>query len=435
MTTPTRALTTVHLVLLGLAVAVLSATGLAALLAMRDSLRESFAVAKQAAFLAVGAGACIAAAAVHYRRFGRMAYGFFTVVLVLLALLVVARFVPLGPLFPARRNAYRWVDLGFVTFQPSELMKLAYILALARYLQYRRNYRTLRGLAGPFVLTLLPMVLILLEPDLGTVILLVPVLLVMLFAAGARLSHLALVMLAGLACAPLLWHFVMTDYQKRRIAILFRQNTPDPRWQQNEGYQLRHSKTAVGSGGVWGLAWRCGLDDVPYVRTTVLPDRHNDFIFAVIAHQWGLAGGVLVLLCYALIALVGTDIAVATREPFGRLLAVGVVAVLTTQAAVNIAMTIGLMPVTGLTLPFVSYGGSSLLTCFLAIGLLAGVARHRPIELAPAPFEFDRRREPPPRYEPFHRNRPPATAAPSATPGSSTPSPGSRSLPSTGRPR
>ena len=343
---------------------------------------------KQAVYILVGLLAMGLVFSMNYRHFGRYANPIFAVMLGLLVLLVLARLVPLDPLIPKIRGACRWIRLPGFQFQPSEFMKIAFVMAMARYLRYRRNYRTFRGLVGPFALTLLPMFLILLEPDLGTVILLLPVLFAMLFAAGAKKKHLLVIMLLGAAAMPAFYFTVMQDYQKRRLLVLLRQSDDDPRWLMNEGYQLQHSKIALGSGGLWGETFREGLLAGPYVRHRFLPDRHNDFIFSMIGHQWGMAGCLVVLGCYAWLVVVGLEIAARTPDPFGRLLAVGMAVMIAAQALVNIGMTMGLMPITGLTLPFVSFGGSSLLTSFLAAAIFINVNQRRPIILAKKPFEF-----------------------------------------------
>ncbi len=343
---------------------------------------------KQIVAIVMGVIAMMLICTTNYLHFGRLAYPLYWAMMCLLALLVVARFVPLAPLIPEIRGSCRWIVIAGLQFQPSEFTKVAFVLALARYLRYRKNFRTFRGLIEPFLLTLLPMFLILLEPDLGTVILLLPVLFAMLFVAGAKKKHLALIVLLGLASGPMFYFFVMEDYQKTRIQVLLRQSDDDPRWLMNQGYQLEHSKTALGSGGIVGETFREGFLAGPYVRHRFLPDRHNDFIFSIVGHQWGLAGCLLVIACYGCIVLVGVEIATQTADPFGRLLAVGMSVMIATQAAVNIAMTMGLMPITGLTLPFVSFGTNSLLAGFLATGVMINVYQRRPVILAKKPFEF-----------------------------------------------
>jgi rod shape determining protein RodA len=348
--------------------------------------------------------------ALNYQRIGDWAYLIFIVMLILLAAVLVlgiaGQYIPaLGRTIPKINGSYRWIRILGFQFQPSEFIKIAYILGLARYLRYRNNYRRLEGLIGPFAFTMLPMVLIILEPDLGTVLLLLPVLLIMLYAAGAKIKHLAAIIVLIAISGPILFA-LMKDYQKSRVAgvllqtqtnrdwianhpkikdILFRDKNLD-RWNQSpEGYHLFNSKAAIGSAGLFGFGYGKG----PYLEGNKrIPECHNDFIFAMICHQFGFVGAIAIVLLYLVVAVGLTDIAGDVSEPFGRLVAVGVLAMLLTQAGTNIGMTLGLMPITGVTLPFISYGGSSLLTYFTLIGFALSVDRARPIHIGPRPFEF-----------------------------------------------
>ncbi|MCH7702589.1 MAG: rod shape-determining protein RodA [Planctomycetes bacterium] len=358
---------------------------------------------KQMLFLGVSAGAGVGILKIGYRRIARYAYPIALLAVALLVPLTVAKMlgIELGGLLSPRRNVYRWITLPGFHLQPSEFMKLAYILALAHYLRFRKNYRQFSGLLLPFGLTMIPLGLILTEPDLGTALLMMPVLFVMLFLAGAHLKHLALIALVGVVCVPI----VAKPYQIARITTLLMQSesfreqvAEDPEryaflgldqqsvanWRQGNGWQLIHSKAALGSGGVLGQGWGEGT----YVDYEFLPDRHNDFVFSLVGHQFGLLGCLVILGCFAAIIMAGATIATATTEPEGRLLAVGVIALLAAQVTINIGMTVGLMPITGMTLPFVSYGGSSLLANAMAIALLISVSQDRPFLLSPKPFEF-----------------------------------------------
>jgi rod shape determining protein RodA len=337
---------------------------------------------RQAAYLLGGLVLMTLAMVPSYQKLGRLAFPFYGVVMVALVLLAADAYIDL-PLIPVERNTRRWIKIGGLGVQPSEFMKLALIVALARYLRFRTSYRTPLGLIPPFLMTLLPMVLILKQPDLGTLLMLLPVLFAMLFVAGARLRHLILIVVLGGATLPVFYRFGMSDYQRKRIDVVFRQGSADQRWHMNEGYQLRQSKIALGSGGLTGEGYRQGA----FVRRELLPEDHNDFIFAMIGNQWGLIGCALVIGAYALIVLFGLEVAMLTNDPFGRLLPVGVVVMIVVQALLNISMTVGLAPITGMPLPFVSAGGSSLWTNFLALGLLLNVAQRRPMLIAHTPFE------------------------------------------------
>ncbi len=364
--------------------------------------------AKQLVRVGVSLIAAIVVLRIGYRRIAEHAYAIFFVALALLVPLLIAKLLgtSLGGLTEPRNGAYRWIHLPGFPLQPSELMKVAYVIALAWYLRYRRSYRRFSGLMVPLVISIIPFALILLEPDLGTCLLLIPVLFTMLYMAGAKVKHLAIIAALGLAVSPLAW-FQIQGYQRLRVTAVLLQSDAVRRsvidqqgfckhlagkrqaieWAAGAGYQLVHSKNAIGSGGVIGHGWGDGV----YVNSGLLPDRHNDFVFAVIAHQWGLLGCMVVLGCYAVITISGVMIASSTDEPFARLLAVGVLALLVTQVLINIGMAVGLMPITGMTLPFVSYGGSSMLTNFIAAALLVSVSQDRPFLLALRPFEFGKK--------------------------------------------
>jgi rod shape determining protein RodA len=338
---------------------------------------------RQVMWILIGIGAFVAVNLVDYRHLGHVSYLLFGLSLLLLAAVLAGKYLVKTDKIPMINGAYRWIKLGPMQMQPSEMAKLAYILALAWYLRLRSNYRRFGGLIGPFVLTLLPIGLILKEPDLGTVLLFLPILFTLLFIAGARIRHLAIILLLGMAMAyP--FYTMMPTYQKNRIKVLLNQNTDNPNWLRNEGYQLDQSKNYIALGGLTGQGWGAqGL-----LRYD-LPHGHNDFIFALIGHQWGLLGASFILLLYILLIVGGIEIAANQPEPFGRLIAVGVCTLFATQMFINIGMTLGLMPITGMTLPFVSYGGSSLVSSFLALGLLINVARHRSYKGCHQPFEFD----------------------------------------------
>ncbi len=344
---------------------------------------------RQLLWTALGLVAFCGVNLIHYRLLGEVSYLLFGLSLALLIVVLWGHFLaPDNPLIPRINWARRWIKLGPATIQPSEIAKMTYILSLAWYLRLRDNYRTLRGLFGPFALTLLPMALILKEPDLGTTLLFLPVLFSMLFVAGARIRHLALIVLLGVVMAFPFYHFIMPAYQKDRIQMLLKQSeTDDIEWLRDEGYHLDQSKTYIATGGLWGQAW----DPPDYLQHMApLTHGHTDFIFSLISHQWGALGGMGLILLYVLLFLGGVEIAANQPDPYGRLVAMGITALFAAQMFVNIGMTMGLLPITGMTLPFVSYGGSSLLSSFMALGLLSNVARHRPYKtLSPnQPFEF-----------------------------------------------
>lgn len=361
---------------------------------------------KQLVFAGIAMAAFVAVNLVNYRRFGAASYWMFGLVLVALGVLLADKYVDI-PFVPVINKSRRWLRIGtssqFLLLQPSEFCKLVYILALGWYLRYRSNYRNIRALIGPFALTLLPMVLIFLEPDLGTVLLMMPILFTMLFVAGAKVRHLLLIIFMALLLSPLLW-YKMKPYQRERISSVLLQNKwvrqkaeqneslsriligrkfNEQLWKSDVGYQLIRSKYAVASGGLKGHGFRKG----PFIKYNFLVFRYNDFIFATIAHQWGYWGSLVLLGLYAIIIMCGLEIAANNTDPFGRLIVVGILAMFMVEFIVNVSMTVGLMPITGLTLPFVSYGGSSLLVSICCIGILNNVGRRRWFSAAPKAFE------------------------------------------------
>ncbi|MCX5655129.1 MAG: FtsW/RodA/SpoVE family cell cycle protein [Planctomycetota bacterium] len=481
---------------------------------------------KQVVFLAISLAVFLLTLAPSYVRLAHYSYALYGVSIALLAMLAVMRRFDLelpGIIYPTN-NAYSWISIpGVMKFQPSELTKIAFIMALAYYLRYRKNYRTFRGLLTPFVMALVPTALVLYQPDLGTAMMFLPVLFLMLFAAGARRKHLLAIILMGLAMVPV-FYSSMKGYQRMRIdswllsgcaermrfalaehrdqaadqaaaasergasepaapepaaeaagdvrtgqdspqaedTLLLPQRarevqrsreakrflapalTADEQAQlaqeitsmwrfrlwrlatavswgkdkaefvlarqrlfealdagpgpesfsalrmffgsllNDPGHQLFQAKIAVGAGGLTGQGWLGGTQ----TRYGFLPQAHTDFLFPTLAEEFGLLGALGVVLLYGLLCILGLDVSFSTTEPYGKLLVVGVVGLVAAQSFLNMAMSIGLMPITGIPLPFMSYGGSSLLSSFLALGLLCNVALRRLFLIAPRPFEW-----------------------------------------------
>ncbi|MDI6788857.1 MAG: rod shape-determining protein RodA [Planctomycetota bacterium] len=262
-------------------------------------------------------------------------------------------------------GARRWIYFGSFAFQPSEFMKIITVLLLAQYLMHRTSITKLSGLIIPFLLALLPLVLILLQPDLGTSFVFLPVLFLMVYVAGARVKYLVMTVLIGILFMPVAYFWLMKDYQKARLQI-FLNPSKSP---TADGYHLLQSRIAVGTGGLLGSA-RDAEEPLPSI---FVPARHNDFIFTVIAEKWGFVGAAFVLLLYFIIFATFLCFAGTIREPYGRLIIVGITAYLIMQVIVNIGMTIGLAPITGITLPLVSYGGSSLTSTYIAMGFIVNI--------------------------------------------------------------
>jgi len=294
-------------------------------------------------------------------RFSYLLYG-----LALLTLVVVLFTTPIN-------GARRWFMTPWgMQLQPSELAKIATILALGWYLRYRKDMTRWAGLIIPALLALVPAALILIEPDLGTALLFPPVLLAMLFAARIRVKYLLIVCMLALVLAPGLYP-LLRPYQQQRVRSLFLQFADDAEHQRGAGYHLQQSKVTLGAGGVMGS----GLEGADHIRHGILPEAYTDFIYAVVGSQFGFVGCVSVLLLYLGFAAAGMEIAVGTRDPYGRYVAVGLTFLIVSQALINIAMTVGLAPVVGIALPFVSYGGSSLMGSLLAVGLLLNISIRR----------------------------------------------------------
>lgn len=331
--------------------------------------------AKQVQWIAFGALAFVALLFVNYRHLLEHAYVLY---LVGLASLV---FVLFFGVTTEEISARRWVDLGPFRVQPSEFMRLFTILALARYLMDSDSHRQLSGLVVPFALVLAPMLLIYKEPDLGMALLFLPIVLAILYAAAARPRHLLLIVAAMALAVPLAWPH-LRPYQKERILGFLTQDESRSRQELHrlDLYQLEQAKAAIGSGQLFGRGWMQGSQN----RLNFIPakTRNNDFIFAVICEEWGFLGANLVLGIFLLLLVVCGRIAEDVHHPGGRLIVVGVVAMLGTQAIINTAMASGQMPIVGLTLPLVSYGGSSMLASLLALGLVFNVSAYRRVSLA-----------------------------------------------------
>jgi len=340
-----------------------------------DELEGGHYVSRQVVWLFMGCLAAVVAWSFPYRWLRPLSYPGYVLVIGLLVLVFV---------FPARNGARRWIPLGPLSIQPSELAKIAVILALGEYLMFRKNHRTLPGLIPPFVMAMLPVLLILKEPDLGTALLFFPVLYAMLYIAGAKRRHLLATALAGLAMLPVLW-MCMSSEQKSRITAVFQQRdggTPE----SGDGYHLFQSKQMLALGGAFGSQFSGDAVDDP--AAYLLPAGRTDFVYCLVGERWGLPGTLGTLLIFSCFVAAGLQVAGRTRDPFGRLLATGIVTVMTAQVLINTSMTVGLTPITGLTLPLMSYGGSSLVTTFFCIGLLLNVARSPGFDVAGQPFQF-----------------------------------------------
>ena len=265
-------------------------------------------------------------------------------------------------------GARRWLNLGVTRIQPSEIMKIAMPLMLAWFFHRNEEGVRLREFAVAAVILLIPTALIARQPDLGTALLVAAAGLYVIFLAGLSWRVIIAGVVAGAGSIPFIWP-LLHDYQQRRVRTLF-DPTADP---LGAGYHTIQSTIAVGSGGLWGKGWLKGTQ----THLEFIPERQTDFIFAVFSEEFGLAGNIVLVVLY--LALITRGLVIASRAPtfFGRLLAGGVVLTFFTYAFVNMGMVSGILPIVGVPLPLISYGGTALVTLFIGIGILMSIARHR----------------------------------------------------------
>jgi rod shape determining protein RodA len=300
---------------------------------------------------------------IGYQRIIDFGYYLFGINLVLLILVLF-----FGDM---RYGARRWIEIGSFAFQPSEFAKVTFIFALAKYLgDIKEGIARPKALIAPFAMVIAPMLLIFKEPDLGTALVFVPVLFTMLLIAGARLRYLLIFLGSGLACAPFLWIF-LKEYQRNRLMVFMNPNL-DP---LGAGYTIIQSKIAIGSGGIFGKGWLAGTQN----QLNFLPEHHTDFIFSVVGEEWGFIGSAVLLFLFYKLVEKGMRIAETTSDIYGKTLAYGIVTVFAMHIIVNIGMVCGLMPVVGIPLPFVSYGGSSLIMSIACIGILENIKNKRKV--------------------------------------------------------
>jgi len=277
-------------------------------------------------------------------------------------------------------GAKRWIEIGAFSFQPSELTKLAIILMLGRYFSNRNpvlsfNFSTkaqafVRDLFIPFLMTAVLMFLIFKQPDLGTAIMLYGMYMAMLFASGIEYRFFFGFLSFCLCLVPFAWNF-LKQYQRDRLLVFLNPNI-DP---LGAGYTIIQSKIAIGSGQIFGKGWLAGTQN----QLNFLPERHTDFIFSVIGEEWGLLGTLLLVYLYFRLINCSLNIAEQVKDRFGTLVTIGIVSILTLQVIINVGMVMGLFPVVGLTLPFVSYGRSSFLIFAIMMGFLLSLSKRRTV--------------------------------------------------------
>ncbi|MBT6138039.1 MAG: rod shape-determining protein RodA [Rhodospirillaceae bacterium] len=322
---------------------------------------------RQAIRFAGGAVLMIGLALVDLRFLMRWAYAGYLTAFALLVAVEIAGEIGMG--------AQRWVDFGFFQLQPSEVMKLALVLALARYFHGLTHEEIGRPhyLLIPLAMIGAPVVLVLRQPDLGTAGMMLMGAGAIFWVAGVRFWKFATLAVAAVGSVPIAWGF-LREYQKKRI-LTFLDPESDP---LGSGYHILQSKIALGSGGVFGKGFLQGSQS----HLNFLPEKQTDFIFTMLAEEFGLVGGIGLLGLYTLALVYGFAIALRSSSQFGRLVAMGVTTTLFLYLFINIAMVMGLIPVVGVPLPLISYGGTAMLTAMLGFGLLINVFVHRDIEIS-----------------------------------------------------
>lgn len=352
----------------------LAAIGVAMLYSAAGGSMEPWASRHATRFI-VGMAVLIAVAVTDLRLWLRYAYVFYGVALALLIGVEIAGKMGMG--------AQRWIDFRFFLLQPSEIMKVALILALARYFHTvsHENTGRLVYLFVPTLMVVTPVALVLKQPDLGTAGMMLVGAIAMFFIAGVRVWKFVLGAVLGMAAIPMAWKFVLHDYQKKRV-LTFIDPEIDP---MGAGYHILQSKIALGSGGLTGRGFLQGTQS----HLNFLPEKQTDFIFTMLAEEFGLLGGLGLIVLYITILGYGFAIALRSRNHFGRLVALGLTTTIFLYIFVNVAMVMGVVPVVGVPLPLVSYGGTAMLTVMVAFGLIMSVYVHRDLRLTRGGLDED----------------------------------------------
>lgn len=321
---------------------------------------------KQIIWVGIGIVSFFLVLFIDYRKLGKHSYVLYGLSLFLLILVLFIGRSGMG--------AQRWFSLGPISFQPSEITKLFLIISLAWFLSEEQSGpMRLRDLLLPsFFFLFLPLFLVLRQPDLGTAIMILFIFISMIIMAGIRWRSLLIIVLPAVLTSPiwakLFWNS-LKDYQKARILVFLQPDVDS----LGVGYHIAQSKIAIGSGKIFGKGYLSGTQG----QLRFLPERHTDFIFSIFAEEWGFLGSIILLSIYLFLIFWGIGIANKAKDRLGSLIAIGVVSMIATYLIVNVGMTLGLMPVVGLPLPFLSYGGTSVVTAFMAMGILMNVRMRR----------------------------------------------------------
>ena len=322
---------------------------------------------KQIIRFAMGMGLLLMAGLVDIRTWMRYSYVLYGISVLLLIAVQIHGTIGMG--------AQRWIDLGVIQLQPSELMKISLVMALARYFHCQAPEDTgkIAGLGIPLAMVLVPVALVLKQPDLGTALMLLMSAAALFFIAGTSLWIFGVAIAGGMAVVPVAWQF-LHDYQRKRL-VIFLNPDEDP---LGAGYHITQSKIALGSGGVLGKGFMMGTQS----RLNFLPEKQTDFIFTMFTEEWGMLGAVVLLALYGMLVAWGYSISLRSRSQYGRLLALGFVTTFFLYFFINSAMVMGLVPVVGVPLPLISYGGTSMLSLLFGFGLVMSVHVHRDIPVS-----------------------------------------------------
>jgi rod shape determining protein RodA len=323
---------------------------------------ESHIYAKQILWIGIGLAFALFITVFDYRLYRDFAYLFYGISLLLLVAVFI--YSAINP------NVSRWIKVGPLFFQPAELAKIAIILALAKYFDRfpQKDGYGLRELIFPFIILLVPCLMVAKQPDLGTAISLLLIGFSIVLFVKIKWRSLVIMIIGGLSILPFMWNFLM-PYQKRRVLTFFRPEL-DP---LGAGYHIIQSKIAIGSGGGLGKGFLKGTQ----CKLHFIPAQHTDFIFSVWAEEWGLAGGLILLALYLFLIALGSTISIRSKDRFGAIVAFGVVSMVFWHVIINIGMALGMLPVVGMPLPFMSYGGSAILSMMAGVGLLLNISMRR----------------------------------------------------------
>ncbi len=348
-----------------LLICILAAIGIIMLYSAANGNWQPWAM-RQAIRFGMGMAVMLVMAFMDVRIFLRYAYVFYFGVLLLLIIVEIGGHVGMG--------AQRWINLGFIKLQPSELMKIALVLALARYFNSTtlQSIETTKGILVPIVLVIVPVALVLIQPDLGTALMLLFSASAIFFAVGVQLWKFGVLILCGIVSMPVAWHF-LHEYQQNRV-LTFLDPERDP---LGAGYHIIQSKIALGSGGVFGKGFLNGTQS----HLNFLPEKHTDFIFTMLSEEFGMIGAVFVILINFLIIAYSFVFALRSASYFGKLVAIGLATNYFLYVMINIAMVLGLLPVVGIPLPLISYGGTVIISVMTGFGIILAVNTNRNINI------------------------------------------------------